>query len=357
MENTIDKNSPIPLYVQLEKILREKIATSLAVGEPLGTIDEIAKTYGVSAITVKGTLYRLTDAGIVKSIKSKGYFVAKAPQVETINKIIGFSTFIAERSIINPMYVKIFEGANYALRETGMNLTLYSSEETMSHEVNNNPNFYGFLLTGLRNTALYETLYSHNNRFVLVDIQSDFYPSVLTDNKLGARMAMEYLIKLGHRDIAIINGNQDDENFTTRFEVYLEVLKENKIRDRKDFVLNDFRTPLNEKKAALKKMLTGTSRPTAIFFSSDTLAARYMPEIVKMGLKIPEDLSVIGFDDLELAFYMEPQLTTIKQPMFEVGRKAVQMLLAMENKNMAEYSGKSVFVPPQLIIRNSCKAI
>lgn len=357
MENAIDKNSAIPLYVQLEKILREKIANNLAAGEPLGTIDEIARTYGISAITVKNTLYRLTEAGIVKSIKSKGYFVVKAPQAEKGTKIIAFSSFTGERTILNPMYARIFEGALYALRSTDFVLKFYSPEEIMSAEPNSNSDLYGFIIVGLCNPSLYETLYSKNARFVLADIYSTFYPSVLTDNRLGARMAVEYLLKQGHRDIAIVNGNQEDESFVVRFETYLEVLKENNIKVRKEFIFNHFITPANEKKEAMRKILENSSRPSAIFFSSDPLAARFMPEIIKMGIRIPEDLSVIGYDDLEAAFYMEPPLTTIKQPMFEVGRKAVEMLFEMEDKNLSAFSGNPVLLPPKLIVRNSCRAI
>jgi len=350
----IDKKSPVPLYFQLEKVLREKIRAGLAPGEPLGTIDDICKAYGVSAITVKHSLSRLAYDGIVKSIKSRGYFVKKAPASENNAKIVAFVTFIGERAVLNAMYVRLFEGAYSVLRKNDFVLSIYSPEELISENTYRNPDFYGFIITGLRNPIFHDALFSSDARFILTDIYSDMYPSILTDNRFGTGLAIDHLAKLGHKKIAIVKGYTEDETFEARFEGYREALKKNKIEIMDDFAFDDLKIPPDERIKAMKKMLTAKGRPTAIFFASDLLAQYYVPEIRKMGFRIPEDLSVVGFDDQEASYYMDPPLTTVKQPMFEVGRRAAQMLLDMKDDRRAFFSQKPILIKPELVIRKSC---
>ena len=350
----IDKTSPIPLYVQLEKILREKIRNTLAPGELLGTIDDICKAYEVSAITAKHSLNNLMGSGIVKSIKSRGYFVKKAPKQERSTKIVAFSAFLGERSILNPMYVRLYEGAYSVLKANNFILSIYSPEELIAEDIYKRSDFYGFIVAGLRNPGFHETLFSSDSRFFLADTYSDFYPSCLTDNILGAKLAVEYLIKLGHRKIAIVNGPSDDETFVARFEGYKKTLAENKIEIKDNFIFNEARIAPDERIRNMKKMLAAKDRPTAIFFTSDPHALYYIPEIQKMGFRIPEDMSIIGFDDLEASYYMNPPLTTIKQPMFEVGRRAAQMLIDMKDDRRAFFSQKPILIAPELIVRKSC---
>jgi len=90
MVKNIDKSSPIPLYIQLESVLRNKISNKLGVNAPLGTIKELCKRYDVSAITVKRALKELANAGIINRIKSKGNFVLKQPSLKSDKKIMGF---------------------------------------------------------------------------------------------------------------------------------------------------------------------------------------------------------------------------------------------------------------------------
>lgn len=350
----IDKKSPVPLYLQLEKALRKKISSDLAPGEPLGTIEDICNTYRVSAITVKHSLFRLAADGIVKSIKSRGYFVKKTKCIENDAKIIAFVTFIPERSILNPMYANLFAGAYSVLKNNKVTLSLYSPEELILENEYKNSDFYGFILADVHNQSLHELLFSSNSKFILADIYSDIYPSILTDSQFGAESATEYLIGQGHSKIIFAKPFYKDENFNMRIDGYKKALKKNKIEIRDDLILDESKIPPDERIKAMKKMLTGKDSPTAIFFASDSQAHYYIPEIQKMGFRIPEDLSVIGFDDQEESYYMDPPLTTIKQPMFEVGRRAAQMLLDMKDERRSFFSQKPILIKPALIVRKSC---
>lgn len=340
------------MYMQLERALRTKISMNLAVGECIGTIDEIAKFYGVSAITVKTTLSRLTKAGLLRGIKGKGFLVAGTPQKpEKKSGVIGFSAFIGEHSILNPMYVRIFEGASSVFNAAARNFRFYRPEEIVQDGMIEKEDLEGIIFAGFNNMAFHDELYARNIRFVLADLKSEVYPSVITDNRLGARLAVEHLIELGHKEIAIVNGNTENTVFADRFEAYREVLHENGIRIRKSFIVNDPLIPLAHKWERMKELLMGTPRPGAVFFSSDLFAFFYIPHLLKFGLRIPEDLSVIGFDDREAAFYAEPSLTTIKQPMFEIGAAAAKILLASSRKNLLS---KPLILPPKLVVRSSC---
>ena len=177
------------------------------------------------------------------SIKSRGYFVKKAPVVEKNSRIVAFVTFIGERTVLNPMYMRLFEGAYSLLRRNNFAFSIYSPDELVSEHIYKNPDFYGFITAGIRNPFFYDALFSTASRFVLTDTYSDIYPSVLTENTVGAELAVKQLIKLGHRKIAIAKGHSEDETFAARLEGYKKVITENKIEIRDDFIFDDLKFP------------------------------------------------------------------------------------------------------------------
>lgn len=181
---------------------------------------------------------------------------------------------------------------------------------------------------------------------VTVETQTDAFTSIITDNFTSAKAATRYLLNLGHNHIGVITGLEDDPFYfhvpQMRLEGYQSALKEYGIKLRPELVV-----PGNFSYAggaeAMVKLLSIPSPPTAIFAFSDEMAIGAMKTIREMNLKIPEDISVIGFDDHDISTYVG--LTTVKQPVTELGERAATMLLEhIESKNQD--------VHPHIIMNN-----
>jgi len=178
-----------------------------------------------------------------------------------------------------------------------------------------------------------ETLANAGFPFVLVNHKkySKKYNFVDSKNIQGAKLAMEYLYQHGHRKIAFVSGSLDETNGKDRLKGYIESLERFGLLFKEEWVVyGDF----NKNKAyrfSEKLFLDKKKMPTAIFCADDYMAIGVMQRIKEIGLRVPEDIAVIGFDDIELAAYVKPALTTIRQPIYELGKTSTQILLNLIN--------------------------
>jgi len=167
-------------------------------------------------------------------------------------------------------------------------------------------------------------------------------------------MATEHLIKLGHRRIAHITGPLKVKAAINRLEGYGIALKKNHIEYKEELVEEgDFRIAGGYK--AMKKLLELSELPTAIFAANDLVAIGAMQAIQKKNYHIPKDFCIIGFDDIKLASFVYPTLSTIRQPMLEMGILAVKTLLRIIKGG--EFNQKKVILKPELIVRESCRGL
>mgnify|MGYP000076633986 CR=1 FL=1 len=176
------------------------------------------------------------------------------------------------------------------------------------------------------------------------------FPSVRVDNVAAAADGTEYLIQLGHERIGFVAGKRDSLLTHDREKGYRQAMRKAKLKVEKDWVVEGEQT-IDGARRATRRLLTHEQRPTAIFCANDEMALGAVHEIKSAGLKIPTDISVIGFDDIRYAEVMDPPLTTIAQPAEEIGertmRRLVQAIEGSENDNSAE------IVPHKLIVRKS----
>ena len=173
-----------------------------------------------------------------------------------------------------------------------------------------------------------EVLAKSNFPFILVNHKkySKNINFVDSRNIEGAKMAIHYLYELGHRYIAFVAGSMFETNGRDRLKGYKDAMKNYGLEyDDNWIVFGDF----NKEKAyqESKKLLNTEKRPTAIFCSDDYMAIGVIENIKEKGLSVPKDIAVVGFDDIELAAYVKPALTTIRQPMYELGKTSSQALL------------------------------
>lgn len=173
------------------------------------------------------------------------------------------------------------------------------------------------------------------------------------DNIAGARLAVEHLARLGHRAIGLIAGPKVSTSLD-RAEGYRRALRAMGLPIRREWmVTGDFRFESGYE--AMKGLLNARDRPAAIFASNDLMAIGAIRAAEEAGLRVPEDLAVVGFDDIMLATLVRPALSTIRQPAYEMGAAAVDLLLDRIT-GQRESPPRTVAFEPELIVRQSCGA-
>lgn len=177
---------------------------------------------------------------------------------------------------------------------------------------------------------------------------------IAIDNLNGAVEAVKYLADLGHKRIAHIAGDLITQAAVQRQEGYIKVLKEKGLTVREDYI---FKTDYSRQAArsGAEKLLSYPERPTAIFIASDNMAQEAINVIMEKGLKVPDDISVIGFDDNPMALYGPVALTTVRQPLVEMAQKSVVVLNDMMNGKHKKITRE--ILPAKLVVRDSCKQI
>src|SRR3989338_3503165 len=174
---------------------------------------------------------------------------------------------------------------------------------------------------------------------------------IAVDNKLGGKIAADYLISLGHTHIATVTGNLNTQAGLHRFEGFAKFLKESNVALPEEYVYKGDYSRRCARKAC-EEFLRLPQPPTAIFAASDEMALEIIAVIMEHGLKIPEDVSVIGFDDNPACLFGPVALTTIKQPLFKMAEDSVYQLNALiAGKGNVK---KKTVLAPELVIRESC---
>jgi len=211
----------------------------------------------------------------------------------------------------------------------------------------------GLLLVLPRNIADYtDTLTRHKFPFVVIDHQGsgDPCPAVGATNWQGGYNATEYLIKQGHKRIGFITGSMDLGCSQDRLKGYRSALRTHHIPEMPELVYEgDFNQP--DGYAGASAFLELPIPPTAIFASNDVMAMGVMDAVRNRNLRIPDDISVVGFDNIPQSAMINPSLTTVQQPLEQMGRVATQMLLGILKTPKKDVN--RIELPTELIIRSS----
>jgi LacI family transcriptional regulator len=178
-------------------------------------------------------------------------------------------------------------------------------------------------------------------------------PSVTIDNEKAAYEAVDYLCRLGHKKIAMIAGLFDDPNAgIPRLQGYIRALSENGLRFDKDLIQQGdygYKSGYD----SIRELLDKNIVPTAVFAASDLMAIGASRAMLERGLRIPGDISIIGFDGVEAAEFFYPAITTMSQPRYEMGAEGMRLLTKLMNKE--EIEEKNVLLEFELIERESCR--
>lgn len=316
----------------------------------MATIKDIAKVAGVSVTTVSRALNGYSDVNektrqkikaIAEELRYSPNVLARSLVVNR-TKTIGLIVSELSRSESKDNFTfEVLRGINDRAGELGYDLILFSTtpkkqKEKTYTQLCRERRVDGAIILGIRTDDPYlgEVLESQIP-CVLVDIpiETDSVGYVSTDNVLGAEKALRHLIANGHRRIAMINGHNQAFVSGERLEGYKRALQNAGLPFREDWVVNGgFREAEAERMAY--DLLSRFPEITAVFCASDLMALGTMKAARSLGRSIPENFSVVGYDDNLLASYASPPLTTIAQDEYQMGFEAAELLVGMlEDKN------------------------
>ncbi len=263
----------------------------------------------------------------------------------------------------NPYFAEILLGIEAACFDLGYNIIMGNANDDRDRElaylqVLISRQVDGILLisTGAYNESV-ALLASHETPVVMVDRSADIptVDEIFTANKDGGLLATNYLLQLGHRRIGCITGPSFLTPSAERVAGYYEALELAGIPVQDELVVTgNFQHESGYQ--ACRRLLQLTPPPTAIFACNDLMAVGALCAIHEAGLRVPDDVSVIGYDDIPLADYTVPRLTTIAQPARQIGRMAVEQLVA-RLKKAHDAPPRQEVLPVSLVERDSCRHV
>uniref|UniRef100_A0A7V3ZHW1 LacI family transcriptional regulator n=1 Tax=Dictyoglomus thermophilum TaxID=14 RepID=A0A7V3ZHW1_DICTH len=328
------------------------------------TIDDIAKLSGVSKSTVSRVLNN--SPGVKEETRKKVLEIVK--KYDYIPNIIA-SGLVKKRintlgvivsDITNPYYSVLVKGIEDICRAYGYGLLLCNTDGRVIEEVKHvklliqkNVDGIIFASSKLESPAL-NIMKNNVEYFIFVgrlpSVYED-YDYVVVDNFLGAYMAVNYLISLGHRKIAYLSGTWNTWPNVKRFEGYKKALEDNGLEIDNKYIFNgDFSLEAGYNIGL--KVLNMQDRPTAIFCANDMSAIGFLEACWELGFRIPEDISIMGFDDIPLSSFRSIQLTTVSQSIYDQGAFAGKILIEKIQKKHKDKT--QIILPPKLVIRKTC---
>lgn len=305
---------------------------------------DIAKEANVSVATVSYVINKRPDQKIPEetvkrietAIKNLGYVpnLAARSLVDNKSKLIGVVIPQTEPGkqfmFYNPFYGELLSSIEYNCRIEGFHVLISGTDVNESYlEIAKKRNLDGIIIVGMHKQSYYNDLIDSQIPIVLIDSYTKGLPfkSISLKDREGAKLATNYLISKGHRKIGLATGILTKEGVTReRYLGYLDALRENGIAVNEDFIYEG--TVSNSYGLNLSTQICKSeNKPTAIFASADIIAIGLINGFKKQGMSLPQDMSIIGFDDTWLAQSCDPQLTTIKQDVALKGEVALKLLL------------------------------
>lgn len=333
------------------------------------TINDIAEKAGVSISTVskslndKGGVSPVTRQKVLNIAKELGYFSYHSQANLKTHNI----AFIMSRRHIpifnNPFYTRVIAGVEIEVENYDYNL-LFSTIKLDALESKEVPSIIsqnkvdGLILAGADiNQDMIRAIEELKFPTVLVDnyLRSPIMDSIVSDNFNGAMEAVKYLIELGHKNIAFAGGPMSHPSFEERYKAFQLEMLENNLEINKKFVKYQDHLSQDMGERLAEQFLKAEKLPTAVFAANDAIAIGLLQTFNKYGVEVPADISIIGFDNIELTAFTSPKITTVSVDKEGMGQEAARKLFD-RIQNPEKKSTKSV-IPTKLIERESVKEI
>ncbi|UFJ39593.1 LacI family transcriptional regulator [Brevibacillus humidisoli] len=335
------------------------------------TIKDVARRANVSIATVSRVINNKPWASekakekVWQAIRELGY----EPNALARGLVSGKSNTIGVLipDVSNLFFAEVFRGMEDAVHERNSNVFICNTDSDKRRMLRyikllKEKQIEGVIFTSEEVTEEYfEALQQLHVPVVLVATTASRHelPVVKVDDHQAVYEAVTYLIQSGHREIGMISGPLDDAIAgSPRYHGYQAALADHRIPCKtENVVFGDYR--FHSGRRAIRELLARNPGLTAVFASSDEMAIGAMVEACKMGIAIPEQLSVMGFDNVRLAEMSNPALTTVAQPLYEMGYRAVELLFELIDQYQIEgkidWSGPTIKMNHQIVERESVK--
>ncbi len=334
------------------------------------TLDDIARIAGVSRSTVSRVIndHPSVSAKARRSVQDaiakcgyRPHAVARSLATNTTNIVGIVVPESVTKLFTDPYFPLMLRGATEACNQNGYHLILSLFTGTIASGVMHDRIARSGYIEGvvLANASLDEALIPSlfDERIPFVNIgrhPNDSVNYVDVDNAGGARMATEHLIRLGHSSICTIAGPNDMTPSQDRLNGFLEVMGAHRLPVSDGMIAEGDFTEAGGR-AAMMQLLPQS--PTAVFAASDTMAIGAIKALRAASLRVPEDVAIVGFDDIPSSLTIEPELTTVRQPIEQIGRLAVETLFSIiqsDKQGTHPSSVQRLVLPTELVIRKSC---
>ena len=318
------------------------------------TIKDIAKEAGVSIATVSfvvnGKDQHISEATRqrVKDVMKKYNYIPNAMAGSLVTRRTGIIGLILP-DIMNPFFPGIARGAEDRANEEGYSIIFCNTDDKIEVEEKYIESLTSKMVDGIiiahssNSDQMGEILERTQIPVILIDRDFDsknILGKVLVNNKDGARQAVCHMVEKGYRKIAYLSGSLKTQTAMDRLEGYKEALREKNLPVVEVLIkYGEYRVEWGRK--GIEELLTEKQDFDAVFCGNDLIAIGAMKELLKHGYRVPEDKGVMGFDDIYMSQMVEPELTTVKQPNYEMGYQAVDLLIRhLKEKKTAKTPGE-----------------
>ncbi|WP_243549763.1 LacI family DNA-binding transcriptional regulator [Priestia megaterium] len=327
------------------------------------TIYDVAKLSGLSKTTVSRVINNHSYVSeekknrVLKAMKELNY--TPNPSARKLRGQVTTTIGVIVPKIINPFFSYLVDSIEQVAYKKGYHVLIFQSNEDKEKELAflnllKTKQVDGIIMTSIENDWSLIEPFTEYGPILLCNeyVNNANVPIVRLNQYKGAYIGVKHLLEKGHRKIGYCTGGlfAEEGKDKDRNQGYQKALQEAGIQpDPKWIFVNQH--SIEDGKQVVKKILSMEDRPTAIFTGSDEIAGGTMIEAKESGLSIPNDLAIIGFDDQPLAQMLDPKLTTIRQPIDQMGIKAMEILIDMLNDS--ESTVETFELPIELVVRSS----
>ncbi len=335
------------------------------------TIKDVAKAANVSIATVSLVMHnhrrisKETKVKVLEIIEQMNYRPSRSARglVSRRTGNIGFILTNDHFLRTEPFYTHIFIGTEIEARENDFYVLLNTINSDFN-ERDQLPRFIldrnidGVIIAGKVPQLLMEKLSHYNFPVVYIDFipANKNYSTVLVDNVMGGRLATNHLIDLGHKNIAFIGGDIGHPSISDRLTGYMKAIESANLPISPDLIETSENYPARTNGYnAARKLLSVNKNITAIFACNDAMALGVIQYLKDQGKRVPQDVSVMGFDDVVSESSVDPPLCTVRVPTMEMGMEAMKLISTLLKEY--EFYPKKIMMPVELVVRQSTQKI
>lgn len=331
--DAVDKSNLIPRYLQVRSILDQRIRSGeFKPGDRIPSERDLAKTLDVSQMTVNKAIALLVREGWLHREHGNGTYVNCDLQVPApANVTIGFAIPALSATIEEDYFISsLLRGIQKASFDRPISLRMLDAHDQSLGETISQSDMDGFIVVDLldKNRASIDRLAREGKRILILGASDESVsaPYIDGDNIGGTTEAVEHLLSLGHTRVAGLFALIETWNSKQRHHAFVETMARSGHRVPLERILIDGgngRQITEQTADRLRKLFRGDDRPTAILCGGFFIALDAMHLIKSIGLRIPEDVSLVGYDDPTSARYLNPPLTTVRQPLDDMGEQSI----------------------------------